>query len=375
VKGTVLIVGGGTGGHITPGIALYEEINNMGARVLFLTSYRDKRFPLLGDVDEEDLFYYRGPSLAKNPLKFIPFLVNFFLSFLKSYRIIKKMNVRAVVGMGGYVSAPALLAGMVLKRKIFLAEQNSVPGKVTLLLEKKSAGIFTTFQETKGYLQNTNVVHCTGNPVRKRSVRPIGKSEAKKRFHVNHAKHVVLVIGGSQGALGINKSVLAVKKEHPELFKDVALVWITGSYSYDMMRDQAGQEADTGSLFLVPFIEDIAFAYRAADLAISRSGAGVMAELALAGVPSILIPFPYATQDHQSLNAQDFERQGASVIIKEDNAVGGNLAQSLMTLLSNKSLLKRMAKKAGEAAKPDAGRDMAQIIIESIDKVDTGVSK
>jgi UDP-N-acetylglucosamine--N-acetylmuramyl-(pentapeptide) pyrophosphoryl-undecaprenol N-acetylglucosamine transferase len=364
----VLIAGGGTGGHISPGIALYEEFKKNNIAVFFLAGRNDIRFSSMKDIRKEDLFLYRAPSFSKNLLKIPFFIIKFIFAILRAKRIINKNKINAVIGMGGYVSAPALIAAGICKASLYLCEQNSVPGKVTAFFTKRALKIFTTFDVTKDYTdpEFTEKLIPVGNPIREKVLTGIDKESAKKFFNLKHCKKIILAIGGSQGALKINELIFGLKTSFPEDFNDVGIIWSTGDFSYNKFKEAISNSSNLGSIYLSAFIDDVGIAYRASDIAISRSGSGVMVELAAMGVPSILIPFPFAALDHQDKNADVYVKAGASLKVLNDDAVPEKFHPVLMDLLGNPTRLRRMSEKSIEAARPHASREIVKIIINDI---------
>jgi len=361
-----MITGGGTGGHISPGVALYEEIKGRGEKAIFLAGKNDRRFSTFDGMEEGDAIFYGAPTFTMNPVKLPFFMIKFLFAMLKARRVIRRHAVSAVVGMGGYVSAPALLAARTLKVPVFLCEQNSVPGRVTRLFEKSAMRIYGTLESSTGYLKNAAAFLHAGNPIRKEVIRNESKEEAKKAFHLEHCSQVILIIGGSQGALNLNKLTFDLKKEFSKELKDVGIIWSTGAYSYDTFKEQVQNEMDGGSIYLSPYIDRVGLAYRASDIAISRSGAGVMMELAATGIPSLLIPYPYAADNHQDKNADDFVRAGAAVKIPDADAAAEKVAPIIFDLLGNPRNLEKMSRMALEAARPEAAAtiidDMMQLL-------------
>ncbi len=375
MKGTIVIAGGGTGGHIAPGIAVYEALREKEVRVFYIAAFRDRRFPLLSEIERDDLYFYRGPALKKNPLLLAGFIFGFATSLVRSLFFFKRRNTRAVIGMGGYVSVPALLAARMMKIPVYLCEQNTVPGRVTRLFEKSARRIYATFEESREYLKTEERdIIIAGNPLRRRIRKEVNRRAARQHFNMSHVKTVVLVIGGSQGAVGVNELVVELKRNYPGRFREVGFIWITGTFSYERFREEAQKDMRAGSIYLAPFVEEMAAAYSAADLAISRSGAGVMAELAAAGLPSILVPLPGSAGNHQELNAQSFERKGAAVMVRQDQAVAGNVAQALFSLIGNERRRKEMAGRIRECARPDAGQAIAMDLLATLEE-DTGENK
>jgi UDP-N-acetylglucosamine--N-acetylmuramyl-(pentapeptide) pyrophosphoryl-undecaprenol N-acetylglucosamine transferase len=208
-------------------------------------------------------------------------------------------------------------------------------------------------------------LHC-GNPIRNNILVETPKREAKKFFNLGHCDKIILVIGGSQGALRLNNLVLGLKKNYPREFKNIGIIWSTGEYSYEEFQYKSQNEIEAGSIFMSPYIKKIGKAYSACDIAISRSGAGVMMELAAAGVPSILIPYPHAAMDHQSKNADSFVSAGAAVVIKDNDARAERVGPVLFDLLNNPRRLKTMSTCAKSVARIEAEDIIADKIKESL---------
>ncbi len=358
----VLIAGGGTGGHISPGVALYEEFRSRGMGAIFLVGKKDERFSSLEDVSAGDLIAYSAPTLTKNIFKLPFFALSFLLAVIAARRIIRKNEIRAVIGMGGYVSAPALIAARTLGVPLFLCEQNAVPGKVTASFEKHASRVYGTFIGALEYLSFKDKYVNAGNPIRKKVLGKTSIAEARRAFHLEASKKVILAIGGSQGALRINELVHGLKTGFAREFKDVGIIWSTGSYSYDKFKSMVQSDMEGGAIYMSPFIDKVGLAYAACDLAISRSGSGVMMELAAMGIPSIQIPYPFAAMDHQDKNADDFVRAGAAIKISNEDAVPEKVAPVIIGLLGNDRQLNKMKEAALRAAKPDA----AAVIVEDI---------
>ena len=364
---TVLIIGGGTGGHITPGIALYEAFREAGMRTLFLTGKADARFSSIRDIQGDDLRFYGAPALWNSILSLPSFTIRFTWAIFKAFRMIKKDAIQAVIGMGGYVSAPALIAAKMAKISIYLCEQNSVPGKVTVKLSPYATKIFATFDASTLFFpeQVRDRILITGNPIRKKILAPVNRDAARKKYNLQHCRSIVLVIGGSQGALTLNNLMLDLIKKYPEEFRDVGIIWSTGDYSYRKFKDALDENGTNISIYMSPYINDVEYAYSAADVAISRAGAGVMMELAAAGIPSILIPFPHAAMDHQKKNAMEFAEKGAAKMIENKNAVADKAGPVLFELLQNRTTLQRMSARARTAAQVDGAQKIVKEIIGS----------
>lgn len=364
----ILIAGGGTGGHLIPGVALYEEFRDRGIIASLLIGKGDIKSTVLKDVADEDIFIYGARTVSFNLIKLLLFIKSFIFSLFKAIYIIKKCKFNGVIGMGGYVSAPALVAAKLLRTPIFLCEQNTVPGKVTILFSGYALKIFTTFKESEKYLKPGApagaIAH--GNPIRKSILMPVPPGEAKGKFNMKHCKKVILVLGGSQGALQINEIFLEIIKLYPEELKDYGVIWSTGNYSYNRFVKELQNVKWNGSIFLSPFIENMGLAYRAGDIAISRSGAGVIMELAAAGIPSLLIPYPYAADNHQEKNADVFHEAGASVKIDSDNATPEKVGKKLISILRNADMLAGMKEKALSISRVNASSEIVSDVLNEI---------
>lgn len=367
MKGAVLISGGGTGGHIMPGIALYEEFKTRGYNPILLVGTNDVKFSSLNTI--ENLHTYNAPTMWKNIFNLPVFTVQFISALLWTMRFITKNNVAAVIGMGGYVSAPSLVAALLKKIPVYLCEQNVVPGMVTNVFAKRAKAIFTTFEATAEYLDIEmahSIIHA-GNPVRKHVLKQVEKDAALKRFNMMHCKKVILVIGGSQGALKLNELMYDMITQFPENFTDIGIIWSTGTYSYEQFKEKLQNVTHRASIFLAPYILDVENSYAACDIAISRAGAGVLMELAAWGIPSILIPYPYAAKDHQKKNAMEFVKAGAAELVENNEATAQKVAPLLFDLLDNETLLKKMSARAKSLARINAAEDIISYIVKDCD--------
>ncbi|MDA3899828.1 MAG: UDP-N-acetylglucosamine--N-acetylmuramyl-(pentapeptide) pyrophosphoryl-undecaprenol N-acetylglucosamine transferase [Spirochaetes bacterium] len=360
VDKVIMIVGGGTGGHISPGIALYEECNRRKIAVKFLTGRRDRRFKYISEIDNEDILFYDAPALTKNILKLPFFIFRFVIAYIMVKVLVKRNGITDVVGMGGYVSAPALLALRKSKVNLYLCEQNTVPGKVTTLFAKYANKIFTTFDDTEDFIkpEYRDRIECVGNPIRSVVLRDISRDDAKKFYNMQHCERVILVIGGSQGAVQISELILNMKLTYQSEFRNIGIIWSTGLESYEHYRKIIHEDNELGSVYLSPFIEDVGTAYNAADIAISRSGSGVMMELAAMKLPAILIPYPYAAMNHQSKNADVFDRSGAAVKIEGKKVHIEEVAPVIFDILGSETRLRQMRRKCSQESRVHAAEDI-----------------
>ncbi|MCB1168815.1 MAG: UDP-N-acetylglucosamine--N-acetylmuramyl-(pentapeptide) pyrophosphoryl-undecaprenol N-acetylglucosamine transferase [Leptospiraceae bacterium] len=364
----ILVVAGGTGGHLSPGTALAEHINNAGGEVSFLSLQKNASYPDLLRA-AYPVYYYNAPSLTLRKAFLFPFQL--IVAFFKSLPVVRRQA--AVVLMGGFPCLPAGLAALALGKPLFLCEQNAVMGRANRLFARWAQKVFLTFPLTgRDHSPNWPVL---GNPLRQSFLQrpggksglsgkgPAGKSRSgKKKATVSRPSSAfpsgkgkkILVAGGSQGALQINRMIQALCENQPSEFKKYRWVLQAGLRNEEEMK---GVFATHGNIKVLGFDPDIHRFYEEADLLICRSGAGVLTEAFSFGLPMILIPYPYATDSHQKENAAYAGLTGAARIIDTRETGEAPLLEALESLD-----LKSMAKASGMLAKPDA----AARIFESI---------
>lgn len=273
--------------------------------------------------------------------------------------ILGRFSPDVLVGTGGYTCAGVLLAGWSCGKKIVLHEQNVVPGRTNKLLSRFARRICVTFEESKHYFPENKVV-VTGLPVRKDIIEGVDRQRAAARFGLDGGSPTVLAIGGSQGAIRINQLILDAIPLLCE--KGVQIIHQTGERGY---KEVADLKPDAQGYVVMPYIEDMAAAYSAADVAVSRAGASAISEITVRGLPSVLIPYPYAQGDHQSKNARALADVGAALVFDEKEIDGESLAAVLLDLFRDDSKLRCMAEASRRLAKPNAAADVAKVVIET----------
>jgi len=354
----MIIAGGGTGGHIFPALAVAEE---------FLELNKNNQVLLVGAKGglEEKIFarcgmpfklIRAGKFSGQSWLKKTKAIFELLAGMMSTFALMIKFHPKAVLGMGGYVSVPVVLTGFVLRIPRAIHEQNSYPGLANRLLGIISNKIFLSFENAKKYfpLAKKEKFILTGNPVRKSVCLKLMEGSAQKEKE----KFQILIIGGSQGAKSLNRLVKDALEHLKEKREKIHIVHMTGTSSRQEM-EQAYQKAGF-SAEVYEFIEDMGEKLRQADLVISRAGAGAIFELALAGVPSILIPYPYATNNHQLSNAKYLEENSASWVFEEKELDGKKLATAIIRLIEDDELRLKMKEQAKKLAKPFAGKIIAQ---------------
>ncbi len=354
-----LLSGGGTGGHLFPAIALAEEIlqRKKGNEVLFVGAERGIEREILPQKGYDAVFLNVKPLRGKGIYGFISGLVSLPVAIIRAMSVIRKFNPDAVIGSGGYACAPVIIAAYLMKKKSFLLEQNIVPGFTNRILSRFVYAIITAFKNSYKYFKNKNV-EWLGNPVRRQLFNNYLSESIDDRYFT------ILVFGGSQGAHFVNNVVAEAMKIIAERGETVNITHQTGKKDFEDIKKKY---SDAGvSAYVTEFIEDMSTAYRAADLVICRSGATSIAEITVCKKPSVLIPYPFAADDHQRLNAIELVNAGAAVMLEQKDLTPLILAETIISLKNDPQRLKNMSEQAGRIAKPEAAREIMDFIVASV---------
>ncbi|HEX7416243.1 MAG TPA: undecaprenyldiphospho-muramoylpentapeptide beta-N-acetylglucosaminyltransferase [Smithellaceae bacterium] len=357
----IVIAGGGTGGHLFPGIAIAEEFlrRDDKAEVIFIGTKKGIESRLLGplgyELREIDIEGVKGrgfKALVRGVYQ-IP------LSMWQARRILKKFGPHIVIGVGGYVSGPAVLTAHFMNIPTVIAEQNAVPGITNRILGKFTNKIFVTYTQTQKYFPQDKVI-LSGNPVRAAFAAGRSKAKEKKDFWQ------LLIFGGSQGAEAINKAVINMLPQLQNMKNKVRVVHQTGARQFEKVKKTYKQFGI--QVKVLPFIVDMAGAYAAADLIICRAGATSLAEITAAGKAAILIPYPWAANDHQTKNAQAMAKAGAAVVIKENELTSSKLFGVVKNLLNNEKKLEDMKEKSAQLGNINAAVNIVDACMELLSK-------
>lgn len=361
----IVISGGGTGGHIYPAIAIAKKIleKNKDSKILFvgakgrmeMEKIPEEGFSIIGlDV----VGIQRSLSLKsifKN-LKF-PFLL--LKSLKNAKKILKDFKPDVVVGVGGYASGPTLRMAHSLNIPTLIQEQNSYAGLTNKWLSKKANKICVAYENMNQFFDESKLI-LTGNPVRKDIENLNSKvDEAKKYFNVLKSEKVILVLGGSLGAMSINEGIIksiSILNDQP-----VKLIWQVGKRYFNKINDQLTQ-INMKNIHPLPFIKRMDLAYAVSHIVISRAGALSISELTLAGIPSILVPSPNVSEDHQTKNAMSLVSKSAAILVKDDQTE--KLLSVAIELLKNKEQLTQISKNAKNLGKPNATNDIVSEIFK-----------
>lgn len=343
-----VIAAGGTGGHIYPGIALAEELlsRDKDNKVLFLGSREGLESELIPKEGYPIEFIRARGLLRKLSYKAISAPFVSFLGFFDSLKILKGYRPDVLISTGGYVSLPACLAAYTLRIPILIHEENSIPGVVNRICSRLARWRTLSFKETAQYMQGV----LTGNPVRRRILKV-------KRVFGQRTR--VLVLGGSQGALSINRAVPEMLEEFKAL--GLELHHITGERDYRSIAKE-GYPVKYPFYHLSPYMYNIEEGLASSDLVVSRAGATAISEILALGLPSVLVPFPYSAEDHQRINAEILSRQGAAVVL--ENSRLKELPGVIKELIGDRQRLKDMGKAAQDLAKREAAKKIVDLIYE-----------
>ncbi len=350
----LVLAGGGTGGHVFPAIALAKKWLEVDDDVIYIGGANSL---------EEKIANKEGISFYSIPVKPLPrkLSVDLFISIvsninavIKARKILKKEAPDIVVGTGGYVSGATILAARLLNIKTLIHEQNSVPGLANRISARFVDKIALSYKESADYFKSKEEkLVLTGNPVRKKLLE-VNLQEARDYLGIPNNKKVLLVMGGSQGAASINQLMLAI---YDDLIKinNLTIIHITGADDFNKVKTKIDSYKDINQKVIIsPFINNIEYPLAAADLIISRAGAVTLAEITALGLPAILIPYPYATNNHQYKNAEVLERLGAALIYEDNSLNSKEILSKLKDLLNNDYILSKMSKTSKSIGKPEA---------------------
>ena len=363
----IIISGGGTGGHIFPAVSIANAIKELQPEtdILFVGAegrMEMHRVPAAG-------YQIKGLPVAgfdrKNLLKNIPVLIKLFKSQLLARKIVKDFRPHAAVGVGGYASGPTLKVAGSMGIPTLLQEQNSYAGVTNKLLEKKKKKICVAYEGMERFFEKDKII-LTGNPVRQGLLNSTqSREEAIYSFGLDPSKRTILILGGSLGARTINQCLMS----NLDKVKDsgVQFIWQTGKIYIEEAREAVAQAGNLPMLYVTDFISDMATAYSAADLVISRAGAGSISEFCLLQKPVILVPSPNVAEDHQTKNALALVDKNAAIYVKDADAKE-KLIDKAIESVNQPQLLKNLSKNIAELAFKDSANVIAKEVIKLAEK-------
>lgn len=349
----VLIACGGTGGHLFPGIAVAQELKKRGHEVRLLISEKA--------VDAEASKKYQGldfetVEMVAKPrtlsLAMIGFLIKVFKTIGQCRKIIEREKANVVLGMGGFTSFPPVKAGAARGLRTYVHDSNAVPGKSNLLTAKSCTRVLLGLEKAASHFPNS-VVEVTGTPVRDELESLPERTEALQKFGLKEGLKTLLVMGGSQGARKLNEIIA----EGTEGVEGWQVLHLAGRGDFERLAKQvAGRE----HYHVLAFCDDMGAAYAASDFCVARSGASSLTELSTVGLPALLVPYPYAADDHQTANAEVYVEADAAVM-RQERDLDRSAVQEMFAEL-NDEVLSIMGEKMRAQAVPDAAEKIAKII-------------
>lgn len=360
----IVISGGGTGGHIYPALALVREIQKETDDAEFL--YIGTTNGLESKIVPREKIPFKSIHITGFKRKLSVDNLKTILRFIKgtrdSKKILKEFQPDIVIGTGGYVCGPVVYAAAKLKIPTIVHEQNSVPGLTNKFLSRYVNKIAVCFEDAKDYFPENKVVF-TGNP---RATEVIGKDGIKGRLSagLNTSMPAVLIFGGSRGARPINEAV--VKSLSDLAKKPYQVLYITGDVHFEDVKKEAELVGSPENVIIKPFIHNMPEVLSGTDLVVSRAGATTLAELTSLGIPSILIPSPYVTNNHQEKNARSLSDKGAAELLLEKDLNSNSLVKDIDMILLDKAKLKEMKAKAKKMGVPDSAQRLFAVMKQLI---------
>lgn len=358
----ILVSGGGTGGHIYPALALIKELKKQDSNVECLYVGTENGLEK-GIVTKQNIPF---KSIVISGFKRSLSLENFktIYRFLKgvsdSKKIIREFNPDVVVGTGGYVCGPVVYAAAKLGIPTVIHEQNSVPGLTNKFLNRYVTKVAICFDEVANHFTKEKVVF-TGNP---RASEVVGEHNPTvlQQLGLEKGKRTVLIVGGSRGARPIHQAFLKSVNELGE--KNYQMIYVTGDAHYDAVIQEINKVGSPSNVVIKPFLHNMPEVLREVDLVVSRAGATTLAELTALGKPSILIPSPYVTNNHQEVNARSLEKNGAAIVILEKDFHNEYFVNEIEKVLLNPIKLEEMKRAALEIGVPDAADKLVKVLEE-----------
>ncbi|MCB9480228.1 MAG: undecaprenyldiphospho-muramoylpentapeptide beta-N-acetylglucosaminyltransferase [Desulfobacteraceae bacterium] len=348
----IVIAGGGTGGHLYPGIAIADEFvrQNRNNRILFINTGNAIENKILSKEPYRSLSIQSGKFLNQSLFNKIKSILTVSGSIFKASKELDNFKADAVIGVGGYVGVPVIIAAWLKKIPVFIQEQNSVPGISNKIFSFISKFNFVSFENTKLGPEKKKIF--TGNPVRQ-------IISENSRNHKDNKKFTVFITGGSQGAKAINQALIQ-SLDYIKQSENIQFIHQTGESQFDSIKKQYNNKKI--SCEVAPFFSNISDIYKKTDLIISRAGASTLAEISAAGIPAVFIPYPFATHNHQFHNCIEFQKKGAAIVIEEKDLSGKIIGKIINSFYEDRNMLYSMERIMKEQSNPDAASKIYKII-------------
>jgi UDP-N-acetylglucosamine--N-acetylmuramyl-(pentapeptide) pyrophosphoryl-undecaprenol N-acetylglucosamine transferase len=362
----LIISGGGTGGHIYPALAIAQAVKERvpGVEILYIGTKKGMESKIVPRAG----FAFKTVDISgidrSSMLKASRTLIKFPKSFFQAWDILTNFKPDIVLGTGGYVSFPVVLAGTFIPCKTIIHEQNALPGLANRNLAKRVDYVLLTFEEARKHLEAKRI-KVTGLPVRK-EIMEVNREQARKNLGFNKDYFTLAAFGGSRGAASINRTMLEVIERYKD--EKVQIIWITGELNHEEIQSEIKNRFTADKmrckLHISPYMYNIEEALAVADLAVCRAGASTLSELAILALPAILIPYPYAAENHQEKNARALLQKKAVDMVIDEFLDGDTLYKRIEILKNDREKLKAMSMNIQKEAKPDALKDIVNIVIK-----------
>lgn len=358
----IFITGGGTGGHIYPAIAIYEELSkHISSENIYYVGNPDNLEKKVAKQYDINFLPVKVKGMPRKiSLGLIMWMVQLFFAILKSFVYLLKYKPHAIIGTGGYVAFPILLAGVLLKIPVFIHDSDAYPGIVSRVIAPFARMVFLAFEDAQKRIKSNNII-INGNPLRN-WISSISKEEACMNFNLDPSKKTLLVMGGSQGAKSINDATLEIVY-HLTKTHNIQVVHQTGQKNYEQVVEN---KPETQGYVVKPYFDNMGIAYAAADLVVARAGSISLSELNICGLPAILVPYPHAAADHQRHNARALESKGAAIYLEDEDCTGRKLKRIVLDLFGNQEKLNSMSEVSKSLSKENATQNLVQVILDEI---------
>lgn len=365
---TILFAAGGTAGHVNPALAIARELMKLRPelQIVFTGNAEGIEHELVNKSEFEFYWIQSAPlPVKKNPATLFDAGRRMLRGYRQASKLINKLNVIGAVGAGGYATVPLILAAKNKKIKHYLHEQNAHAGKSTTSLAKDADIAFISYESTKASFSKAKRTVFSGNPVAEEFYE-LDKFEARKELGIRDDEFYILITGGSLGANTLNDASIELDEifSKQENLPNYKIHLVSGKKTYDEYL--ARVDSDSDSIKISDYIYNMPVEMAASDIVICRAGAGTCAELQALGKPSVLVPYPYATADHQTKNAEVLEQAGAAKIIKDDELNAKELSQFLIDLMQDNDKLEDVQKNAESLPKLRSANIIAKEIIENL---------
>ncbi|MYC77020.1 undecaprenyldiphospho-muramoylpentapeptide beta-N-acetylglucosaminyltransferase [Candidatus Poribacteria bacterium] len=368
-KKKIIIAGGGTGGHIYPAIGIAQALQRLDPSVdVAFIGGSDK---LESTLVPQHGFHFLPISVAGFPrrltLQWLPTIWKVFHGVLQSLRYMKTLKPDVIIGTGGYVSGPVLLAGLLCKIPIAIQEQNASVGLTNGILARWADVAYLAMESVRenNSFRRTTRIEITGNPIRPAIAAFPRCEETYRRFGLHPERKTIFVMGGSQGAHAINEAIVAALPHLVEYADQIQIVHQTGALEVEKVQDAYDRTLALQEGFLYcakPFFETVEEIYSIADVMVCRAGGMTIAEVTACGIPAIFIPLPSQTGNNQVLNAQTVAEEGAAIVLEQGTFTAEALVKHLTNMILDKNTYERMVTASRSLGKPDAGDDIAKSI-------------